>query len=439
MRKIYMKFSDLRNKEKSVKTAICQEKDKRFIIKEALYKEGVKQITKLDQSMTLLQEVYPNVYICPVKVENKALVFDFIQGHSISENYIECIENRNYEAFWKVVNEHMALLEGNPDNKCSFMSTSQSMEWFGDLTSFKGEAALSICNFEATSHNILYDEKKKKHAFIDYEWVFDFPVPYDLLVYHCVIKTNFLTIAGMENFITEKEMLEKLGLNYNVEGIKSAWNHFHKHISFDKNQNDYAQIKLQYQKDCNYISDYAKLRQDLYGSKHYSELLESDIERQQNYIKEFDKRIEKQQEYLEILEGEKDQQQNYIRMLEESKEQQQNYIRKLEEEKGKQQEYIDILDFTAKKQRDYTDDVEFDMREQKKNIANMVMRMAEQENLIRNLETERGNMEQKLVENVQCIEETKVMLEEKEELLFKISNHFFGKIIRYQMKDKHWK
>lgn len=245
MRKIQIKFSDERNRKYSIQTTITEDDDtkERFVYKSNIYPEGKVHIASIKQNESLLKEAYPEVKICPVQMtERNGVRFEYITGESLEKRYRNALAKNNSEEMEKLLLLHHQYIIGGENNTCEFVITSEFSDIFG-VTEWKGKnsKALKVSNFDATSSNIIYH--KEQPVFIDYEWVYDFPIPQDLIIYHCV-RDAYLHIDGLEGFYPLKRAMTFLGVYTDIDMMEAAYKNFYKYVSTDQNGISFGLCKL---------------------------------------------------------------------------------------------------------------------------------------------------------------------------------------------------
>lgn len=243
MRKIYVKYSNNRNRYYSTKTSIIEEAGVRFVVKEPLFEEGKAHIVNMYNNAELLKKTYPDIKVCDAQLEGDSVKFEYIYGTSMVEEYMQYIQNRDKNGLLALIDRHCELIKGSKDNLCIFEESERSREAFGDLSHMVGKEALKACNFDAIAQNIFVTDKG--YCFIDYEWVFDVPVPMELMLYHCIVDIAYVTMKGLNEVISRDELLEYLGIG---SSIGAAWDNFYKHITEDEQGLAYERIKSNYEK-----------------------------------------------------------------------------------------------------------------------------------------------------------------------------------------------
>lgn len=243
MKKILVKFSDERNKKYSIRTIIAEDEktNQRFVIKENIYPEGKEHLDNIVHYAKVLENAYPDVKICPVQtLDEGGIRFDFIKGISLEEQYRQCLVKNSKEDMERLLIHHKNLILGAKSNLCDFASTDNFKKIFG-MDCWKGnQKALKISNFDAIPSNIIYQDGIP--TFIDYEWVYEFPVPVELVIYHCV-REAYSHIQGLEEFYSMKAAMELLEVSVDMELLEAAYVNFYSFVIYEKDGSCFSLCK----------------------------------------------------------------------------------------------------------------------------------------------------------------------------------------------------
>lgn len=179
MRLIYCKSTENRCRKFQIYTCIMQADDKqKYVTKKAVFDEGKGHIEKIYVNYQLLHTLHADCVANCYEVE-EGIAFPYVEGDSYLEKLVEDLSQDESIEHWKtVLNEWKQLLVGNTDNLTTFDNSDSFKNIFGDAESLIGDVALNITNFDCIAENIIIANDKL--YFIDYEWVYDFPIPLDL-------------------------------------------------------------------------------------------------------------------------------------------------------------------------------------------------------------------------------------------------------------------
>jgi len=206
MRTVYIKDSGNRRKEFALTTRICIDNEKKIVIKEPRFPEGIPHIKRIVDSQSSFAKYYPNVEINKTWIENDKLYAEFVEGTPLSDLYIKAIQNKDKDKIIELLEYHNTLALGQ-NNTCVFKSTDNFVKLFGESEIFKGKQALNFTFFDPLAENIiLRNGEINRPCFIDYEWFFDFPLPVSILKFKIALQLSLL--FGMDDFIPIDERLQ---------------------------------------------------------------------------------------------------------------------------------------------------------------------------------------------------------------------------------------
>ena len=234
MRLIYCKSTEKRARQFQIYTCIMQRDDgMRYVVKKAVYSEGKEHIKDILKNYILLDSILPNQVVGCDEIEN-GIMFPYIYGQSYEVLIRKHLLENNSINHWRdVLGEWIELIVGNKKNEMKFDNSTEFQKVFGSSEKLKGDAALKITNFDGIAENIL--STKEGMFFIDYEWVFDFPIPRDLTIYR-VIKQFYL---NNKLYFDWNRLLEAVSINdeEKIVEYERLLDNFNLYVSLDKQNN----------------------------------------------------------------------------------------------------------------------------------------------------------------------------------------------------------
>lgn len=422
MRKEMIKFNSDWNSKYQIATVIYKKDGIKRVRKEPLTESAWKHIDTIVQNYEILKKIYTNCGICALERTSKGIEFDYIEGDALASYYRKAINNNDKEYFFTLAKQHANIIIGNEKNICTFHSSPEFERYFGDGSVYEGKKGLLCVNFEATAQNIIL--KENFPIFIDYEWVFQFPVPLDLILYHCIIRINEFFLLKREDFIKKEELFYKLDIESNREQLEQNWKHFW-HFLCGEEEHSYLNIKdSQYQKEILDLRSAIEENVRLRGVNEYNKHLLAEKQKQQQCIEELNQGLLAQNEYVSNLERNIKEQNHYIQILSRAEEQykqiigekenQQQCIEQLNQGILAQNEYVNSLEENIKKQQEY-----IEYCEQQKKEALIKKDKLEQENNI--------NI-QKIAEQKKLIDRQQEHLREQAFFINKVKRSLLGKM-----------
>jgi len=236
----YIKYSDERNKKYSIKTKIFNKDGNKVVTKEAIFEEGKVHLEKIYNAQALLKKYYSNVSVAKAELDNNKLVFEYIEGELLKEKYIAAIENKSEKEFEEILDYHKSLIVGNEENLCDFVADEEFEKIFKNKDSYIGTKGLRVSNFDATAGNIVL--KDEKPYFIDYEWVIDFIMPLDLVLFHCIMD-EYLHNNEFEAFYPIEKAIKYLGIGIEKSILDKSYSEFYNDVISDLEKGSYAKDK----------------------------------------------------------------------------------------------------------------------------------------------------------------------------------------------------
>lgn len=329
MRPIMFKFNTDRQTPFQTQTVIYQDEEGKVSSKKALTEEAKSHIKNLYQNSERIRSVYPQLYVGWVKWKGDELFFEYLEGQPLSHAYEQALWSKDRQKFEKTLQyQKKLILSCREDNFCNFFPSAEYCKIFGDGTAFLNDPALQIANWEMTSHNIILNPNNNTPGLIDYEYVFCFPLPVELLLYHCVVKTNEWTIRDFFRLMTREEILEVLDIKHSVKDLEYAWNNFDVYFG----QGSAAKAKLQYLKASITVDNIREMKQELLGNQNYIAILTDNLGKQQAYIRVKEQEIEEQKMALQSQQRLLSQRETLLRQQEEFLKWQQDEIAKKQTE-----------------------------------------------------------------------------------------------------------
>lgn len=178
MKLIFCKSTENRQKSFQIYTCIMQGDDQqRYVVKKAVYDEGNEHIEQMYRNYQLLKQIWQDQVAGCYRVAD-GMAFSYIEGKTYAEYVREELGKDDSTEHWNsILKDWKNLLMGRTDNLTKFDNSSEFQKIFGDAEQLKGDTALKITNFDCIAENMIMADDRL--YFIDYEWVFDFPIPLD--------------------------------------------------------------------------------------------------------------------------------------------------------------------------------------------------------------------------------------------------------------------
>ena len=229
---VFAKYNSTRKEEFQIRTAILEENGKRYVEKTPLTEKAAGHISSMSEKYEKLSKVNSGVKVlAPVYSEDKKAVrFEFLKGRTLAEILGEQIRGKKapVEALKAAIDQvfGQAVLKNEP-----FAPTDPFKEVFGDSEDVLSlqDTSYEVSNIDGLFENLM--ETEDGLYCMDYEWVFDFPIPsgfvrYRNLVYFYYKYEGLMEYENATQFLKEFGMDEKLAETYaSMEVAFQTWVH----------------------------------------------------------------------------------------------------------------------------------------------------------------------------------------------------------------------
>ena len=231
---VFAKYNRTRKPAFQISTKILEEDGKRRVEKSALKPEGTAHIRSFQDKYEKLKALNPQVEILKPEIseDGRRVRFDFLQGRTLEQKLADEIQDGKapVEALKKALD---FLLGPGEEQGAPFQVTPAFTEVFGNIPDIGGISGPAT-NLDGLFENWM--ETEGKLCAIDYEWVFDFPIPagfvrYRLLYYFYNRYQGRMDCSGLPEF------LKNFGISQELAGVYAGMEEsFQAYVHGDGNQ-----------------------------------------------------------------------------------------------------------------------------------------------------------------------------------------------------------
>ncbi len=181
---IYSKYSNERDRKFSIRTDICQDKEKRWIEKVAATPEAVPHVKNLIRWHRELAETFSGIGLAFNECEEteKGVKLAYVKAQSLEEYLDEKLDQGLEEDAYRRLMDYLGFLQEIHARK-SFEVTEEFERVFGKADLPEGLMCAEISDIDLVCANLLLAQPA---TIIDYEWTFDFPIPGNFVVYRAL-------------------------------------------------------------------------------------------------------------------------------------------------------------------------------------------------------------------------------------------------------------
>lgn len=218
---VFIKYSTERDNEFKIITSIMEDDEGiKWVEKRAAHKEAQPHIASLPKKYKELKEYFKNTDVEPIScnmLDSKA-IFSFVEGESLESRLDRYIEDDNLKDFLNEIKNYKKAIISNVE-LVPFRVCDDYIRVFGENFPEDGSDSFLVSDVDLIFANIII--QNKKYYIIDYEWVFDFPVPINFILFRALshyretsVNRKILLDNSIYGFLgisqAEKKLYEKM-------------------------------------------------------------------------------------------------------------------------------------------------------------------------------------------------------------------------------------
>jgi len=195
---IYQKCSDDRSDSYDIVTSIYENRNGRYAVKSPFSSEAESHIEKYYINVEHLDNQFKaeNIKCCETKRVENGVKLEFLNNASLDSVLDQYYKKEDFAAVNKVFERLVGALRNVAVSK--FEITDEFKKVFGDITFDKEYKSLNYTNVDMILSNII--DCGDVWKLIDTEWVFDFPIPVDYVIYR-IMRYYYEANAGRYKYI----------------------------------------------------------------------------------------------------------------------------------------------------------------------------------------------------------------------------------------------
>lgn len=283
---LYVKYNKMRREPFQTRTQICEENGVRFAEKSAIRPEGIPHIRRFADSYRKMQSLYENVSMLKPDITGDVMRYAYVEGWTLDELLEEKIRSGEEPAL--VLNEALErLLAVREGGRREFERTEAFDRVFGAVKCPEGPA-LSVSNIDMLFENVIV--RGTEWLCLDYEWVFDFPIPADFIRYRILLYFYRRHSALLEGKMDAIRLLERCHISRPLS------------ICFARMEKAFQEYVHGEEECYAYVKRYAKKSMDfkktIYEYRTQIESLQTAVQLKENHIQNLNGLIAGQQEII---------------------------------------------------------------------------------------------------------------------------------------------
>lgn len=220
--KIFFSQSNLSRKpEFQITTKMIEEKNKVFVRKEIAHPQAIEFHNQMVKNESLIKKILVNVKLPKIiNKENQFTDFEYLNYPSLEYLIEQSLIIGDFQKAEALYLTFLDFINKQPVSLYDFLDNNKFSFIFGRpyKINIKKNAGLKVGILDFNLDNLLFNSQNKKIYLIDWEWVFDFPIPKNFVIFRSlfylsvhlqsIIKTlcsvNFPCIEIIKNFYVPK-------------------------------------------------------------------------------------------------------------------------------------------------------------------------------------------------------------------------------------------
>lgn len=209
MKTIFVKYSNERSAEFSIRTAICLDGGKKKVIKTPCSEKADKHVKNIYRWFEELEKLYTGkgLKINQCCLTDHAVEMEYLEGQTLEEVMDGYVERKEYDKVEETLDQYLSLILDSAQEE--FNLTSEFQEVFGFVPEFEHMKSASVTDIDMVLNNVIVCDGWN---LIDYEWTFDFPIPVEFVVYR-VLHYYFETTGARNEILRDRKIYERFGIS----------------------------------------------------------------------------------------------------------------------------------------------------------------------------------------------------------------------------------
>ncbi|MCM1120964.1 MAG: class I SAM-dependent methyltransferase [Eubacterium sp.] len=206
----FAKYSRERRTEFKIATEIRNVDGKKYVVKKALCEEALRHILEMKDMEEKWNGMLPNVSYMAGELVNNEYIVSYVDGIDL-DSYLYTWRNDAAHFIEHVQNIIGSYLTPNEKDMIDFEGTKEYEAVFGSNYPQKARS-LKVTNIDCLFSNFKLTGDGKVYNF-DYEWVFEFPIPYKYVLWRALRQLYIKYLVYLKNQISERDFLGRFGID----------------------------------------------------------------------------------------------------------------------------------------------------------------------------------------------------------------------------------
>lgn len=202
---LFAQASYLRKPQYIVLTKLIEKNGKKFIHKSPIYPEGKKHIQQILRNHKLIQTTFKSLTLPSIQEDGNSIFIEYIEKPNLESQIESFLIEGQLEEANSIIKDFIKDIQSIPSKSVNPYNSPGFSEMFDPSRSNYSNKKIDCIHpglFDINLDNFILHNSK--YYFIDFEWIFDFPIPKDYLILRsiysvCVrLKRHILALASEE-------------------------------------------------------------------------------------------------------------------------------------------------------------------------------------------------------------------------------------------------
>ncbi len=235
----FSKYSRMRKKEYRISTSIIEKNGKKYVVKKALNEAAQNHILKQKDNEDKWKHTLANISYAEGEIVHGEYWVPYISGEDV-DHYLFQWRNNPTMFIAKVKELIENKLAPSEQESIPFRLTEEFKKVFGDCAPLQG-LSLKVTNMDLLFSNLKITENGLFN--FDYEWVFDFEIPYEYVIWRALYQLYDKYAAYLKAHFTKKQFLALLGINEeNIPIYEVMEKSFSEYVHGKNNKENYLSL-----------------------------------------------------------------------------------------------------------------------------------------------------------------------------------------------------
>ncbi|MEG0784060.1 MAG: hypothetical protein RR389_01420, partial [Christensenella sp.] len=224
---IYSNFVTNRRKEYQLQTKIIEENGKKFVRKIAYSPDSKKHIARIAQNCERLKQAVSNgAEDCGCSCTDDYIDFEFVEGKTLADCVYDAYNSGGFDAAAEKFDEYNHFLHTCYKEYKPYEYSVEAKNILG-VTEVGERECMYPANIDLVLGNIIVNDGV--YTMVDYEWVYDFAVPVEFILYRAL--NLYYYLIDKEHTKDIDKMYERYGITDISVGLyKIMENNFVNHV-----------------------------------------------------------------------------------------------------------------------------------------------------------------------------------------------------------------